>query len=228
MGSPTAFLLSILQEKAIKQHFLFTICDMEKHAFPSDVNPAAESILEKFLNAILIIFIIIGAIGAFASIIVASIESDRVFLWGIPIAILFVTVAGVFWAIGKVLINISRNLYNINDALRSGAVPIVGKMIDSEVKPAPDGAAERMLRETKNHDGIEEKAANKAVLEKIDGEKFVAGQLVIIKADERQVRVSTVFRKEDGTMTYYSDRHNKFFDENELEDFDKYWAARKK
>ncbi|MBR4213659.1 MAG: hypothetical protein IKR82_06890 [Bacteroidales bacterium] len=172
-----------------------------------EVNPVAESILDKFLKTVLVICIIIGVIGIFAAIIAATVESQSAFLWLIPVAILFVIMAGVFWAIGKVLINISRNLYNINDSLRAngkqlGEKPVVAKK-------------------------VEKQAETKSSLEKKEGEKFAVGQLVIIKEDERQFRVTSTFRKEDGTVSYYSDRLNKFFDEAELEDFDAYWAARK-
>lgn len=180
---------------------------MSLNESPYEVNPVAESILDKFLKTVLIICIIIGVIGVFAAIIIATTEYQSAFLWLIPISILFVIIAGIFWAIGKVLINISRNLYNINDALRANGKPSVEK-------PASAKQAEKP-------------AAENPPLEKKEGEKFAVGQLVIIKKDERQFRVTSTFRKEDGTVSYYSDRLNKFFDEAELEDFDAYWAARK-
>lgn len=180
---------------------------MSLNESPYEVNPVAESILDKFLKAVLIICIILGVIGVFAVIIAATIANQSAILWFIPVVILFVITAGVFWAIGKVLINISHNLYNINTALRTnGKQPVE--------KPATANKAEKL-------------AAEKPPLEKKEGEKFAVGQLVIVKADERQFRVTSTFRKEDGTVSYYSDRLNKFFDEAELEDFDAYWAARK-
>lgn len=66
-----------------------------------------------------------------------------------------------------------------------------------------------------------------AGLEPVEGGKFGIGQLVIVKEDERQFRITLAARKDDGTMAYYSDRLNKYFDENELEDFNTYWEERK-
>lgn len=63
--------------------------------------------------------------------------------------------------------------------------------------------------------------------EPVEGGKFGIGQLVIVKEDERQFRITQAARKKDGTMAYYSDRLNKYFDESELEDFNAYWAARR-
>lgn len=180
---------------------------MSPNESPYEVNPVAESILDKFLKTVLVICVIISVISVFVAIVAATVENQGSFLWLIPIAILFVIMAGVFWAIGKVLINISRNLYNINDALRaSGKQPVE--------KPVAAKKAEKIVEA-------------KSSLEKKEGEKFAVGQLVIVKADERQFRVTSTFRKEDGTVSYYSDRLNKFFDESEIEDFDAYWAARK-
>ncbi len=46
-------------------------------------------------------------------------------------------------------------------------------------------------------------------------------QLVIVKATEKQFRITSI--NDNG---YYSDKYDKIFTEDEIEDFDVYWACK--
>ena len=177
-----------------------------KNESPYEVNPVAENILNKFNQAVFAISVFVAIVGAIACIVAATAEFESAYLWGILGAAVLALSAALFWATGKVLINISRNLYNINDALRSGGVQV--KEISTPKK--------------------EVKKEEKTKLEPKDGAKFAVGQLVIIKADERQFRVELVYKNEDGTFSYYAKNLNDYFKESEIEDFEEYWAEKKK
>ena len=96
-----------------------------KDESPYKVNPVAERVLDIFLKTVLIICLISSVILALGSIVVAAAEGEGTYLWGILGSAFFALGAAISWAAGKVLINISRNLYNINDALRNGTTPKV-------------------------------------------------------------------------------------------------------
>lgn len=57
--------------------------------------------------------------------------------------------------------------------------------------------------------------------------KFAVDQLVIIKKTEDQFRITSVIEQGDEIL-YFSEKFNKNFSENEIEDFDLYWANKKK
>lgn len=59
-----------------------------------------------------------------------------------------------------------------------------------------------------------------------DGEKFSIGQLVIVKQDEAQFRISSI-EEVEGSVRYFSGKLNKSFLEEEIEDFDIYWKKKK-
>lgn len=58
--------------------------------------------------------------------------------------------------------------------------------------------------------------------------KFKVGQLVIVKEDESQFKVSEVMRGEDGVVLYFSDKFDRYFGEDEIEDFAEHWEKNKK
>lgn len=83
------------------------------------VNPAAESVCSA-VAAILLTLFIIGAVVLIILGVVAFVDGDTtyglIFCGGATICF----IVGLFnWASMKMLINISRSLYNINDAIRS-------------------------------------------------------------------------------------------------------------
>ena len=83
------------------------------------VNPTAESVCSA-VAAILLTLFIIGAIVLIVLGVVAFVDGDTtyglIFCGGAAICF----IVGLFnWASMKMLINISRSLYNINDAIRS-------------------------------------------------------------------------------------------------------------
>ena len=57
--------------------------------------------------------------------------------------------------------------------------------------------------------------------------KFKVSQLVFVKGDDSQFRITEIRRKTDGSFTYFSEKHNRFFDENEIEDLKVYWESQK-
>lgn len=59
-----------------------------------------------------------------------------------------------------------------------------------------------------------------------DVNKYSVKQLVIIKVDENQFRIDDVLKCEDGKFLYFSSKYNKYFAEDEIEDFNEYWAAK--
>ena len=83
------------------------------------VNPAAESVCSA-VAAILLTLFIIGAVVLIILGVVAFVDGDTtyglIFCGG---ALVCFVIGLVNWASMKMLINISRSLYNINDAIRS-------------------------------------------------------------------------------------------------------------
>ena len=83
------------------------------------VNPAAESVCSA-VAAILLTLFIIGAVVLIILGVVSFVDGDTtyglIFCGG---ALVCFVIGLVNWASMKMLINISRSLYNINDAIRS-------------------------------------------------------------------------------------------------------------
>lgn len=157
-----------------------------KKYFP--VNPSAESICDTVAVIFLTVFIICSVIALIAGLAMES------FFIGILGAILFVIVGLVSWASLKVIVNISRSLYNITETLQEVYFP------------AGSESPQTIVSSDANN-----------------GCRFSIGQLVIVKNDERQFRISSI--NEDG---YYSEKFDNTFTEDEIEDFDAYWAEKKK
>lgn len=151
------------------------------------VNPSAESICDTVAVTFLIVFIICSIIT-----LIAGFAMDSALI-GILGAILFVILGLVSWASLKVIVNISRSLYNITATLQ-------------DFTPTASVATQS----TEQTDTV-------------NGCRFSVGQLVIVKKDERQFRISSI--NADG---YYSEKFGKTFTEDEIEDFDAYWAEKKK
>lgn len=157
-----------------------------------EVNPAAETISSTVAAIVLIISLLL-AFGLVIGGIFSLRDSE---IGGILIASgIVVGVAGVImWASLKVIVNISRSLYNINELLfAKGSKDIIGQTTP-EVTPV--------------------------------NTKFSVGQLVLAKEDESQFRVATI-KVQDGENVYYSDKHDRFFKESEIEDFNSYWNTKK-
>lgn len=76
-----------------------------------EVNPSAEGVV----NVIALVNLIIGILGFVVLMIVALSEEEWSF-FGIGVAVLVVGI--VWWAFLKVLVNISRSLYNVTAALK--------------------------------------------------------------------------------------------------------------
>ncbi len=57
--------------------------------------------------------------------------------------------------------------------------------------------------------------------------RFSVNQLVVVKQDESQFRVSYI-SKEKGEVKYFSSKHHKASNEDEIEDFEKYWESKKR
>lgn len=157
-----------------------------------EVNPAAETISSTVAAIVLIISLLL-AFGLVIGGIFSLRDSE---IGGILIASgIVVGVAGVImWASLKVIVNISRSLYNINELLfAKGSKDIIGQTTP-EATPV--------------------------------NTKFSVGQLVLAKEDESQFRVATI-KVQDGENVYYSDKHDRFFKESEIEDFNSYWNTKK-
>lgn len=70
----------------------------------------------------------------------------------------------------------------------------------------------------------------KKVLEPVEASfksKFSVGQLVIITDNEEQFRVSNIVAAPDGSCLYYAEQLDKYFTQEEIEDFADYWKAKK-
>lgn len=157
-----------------------------------EVNPAAETISSTVAAIVLIISLLL----AFGLVIGGIFSLQDSEIGGILIASgIVVGVAGVImWASLKVIVNISRSLYNINELLfAKGSKDIIGQTTP-EATPV--------------------------------NTKFSVGQLVLAKEDESQFRVATI-KVQDGENVYYSDKHDRFFKESEIEDFNSYWNTKK-
>lgn len=161
------------------------------------VNPTAENVGNAVAKVILTTFIILAIICFIAGLV--GLFSSSILTGAILLlcSILVVTIGLICWAAIKIFVNISRSLYNINDILRQGNVN----------NPQPKDAQIKQ----ENY---------------VEGAKFQAGQLVIVKADESQYRINEVI-PEDGKFKYFSKKFNKAFSADEIEDFDKYWKDKK-
>ncbi len=157
-----------------------------------EVNPAAETISSTVAAIVLIISLLL-AFGLVIGGIFSLRDSE---IGGILIASgIVVGVAGVImWASLKVIVNISRSLYNINELLSAKSTSDAAGQTTSEATPA--------------------------------NTKYSVGQLVLVKENESQFRVASI-EVQDGENVYYSDKHDKFFKESEIEDFNSYWNTKK-
>ena len=159
------------------------------------VNPNAENVC----NVVAIVFLIVSIICALASLIFA-LDGNA---FGILGAFIFIIVGVVSWASLKVVVNISRSLYNINDALRAGMFQNGASTVSENITLDYNDVADSAIQEKSTY-------------------RFSVGQLVIEKATENQFRITSIDDK-----GYYSEKYNKTFTEDEIEDFDVYWASKK-
>lgn len=82
-----------------------------------EVKPDAERVANAVANFILWSHIILG-IGSIVVGIVLGIEDDEVLFFLIPIGVFNILIGIIVWASIKLFVNISRNLYNINDSIQ--------------------------------------------------------------------------------------------------------------
>lgn len=156
-----------------------------------EVNPAAEAISSTVAAGVLIVNLFLAL-----SLIIGGIFSLKDGeIGGLLIAAgVVVGLAGVImWASLKVIVNISRSLYNINELLFAQGSNDATSQSKPEAIPA--------------------------------NTKFSVGQLVISKEDESQFRVATI-KIQEGENVYFSEKHDRFFKESEIEDFNSYWAGK--
>lgn len=160
------------------------------------INPNAESIC----NVVAIVFLIVSIICALFCLL-AGLASDAI-VYGILGAVIFVIAGLVSWASLKVVVNISRSLYNITDALRAGL--------------KQNGASSISGNINSNNNGVDDSA-----IQEESKPHFSVGQLVIVKATEEQFRITSI--DDNG---YYSEKYDKIFTDDEIEDFNVYWACK--
>jgi len=169
-----------------------------------EVNPAAESVSSAVAKVVLVVCII----AALILLIVGFIGLEDGGGWVIIGVSIMCAIAGVVsWAFLKMIVNISRSLYNINRALRGDEAvlkPSIPEKDESEsdIQPVIDNIS------TSNT-------------------KFSIGQLVIVKYDESQFRISDIDDR-GGILKprYYSKKLERYFLEDEIEDFEVYWAKK--
>ena len=161
------------------------------------VNPNAENVC----NVVSIVFLVVSIICAFISL-SAGFAADGV-VYGILGAVICIIVGVVSWASLKVIVNISRSLYNINDAIRAGLIQ--------------NGVSSTTVKNESNN-----QTQNNSTVEKELNTRFSVGQLVIVKATEDQFRITSIDDK-----GYYSEKFDKTYSEDEIEDFDIYWDSNK-
>lgn len=164
------------------------------------VNPAAESISTAVASIVLAISLILAVVCLVASFASGGDMLPALLISGVAIAVIGV----ISWASMRMLVNISRSLYNINDALRKGGVLVQNNAITT----SPGKSIEQSAK-------VGKKEA-----------KFSTGQLVIIKENENQFRIDEVDDSVD-VVLYYSNKYEKYFTEDEIEDFDAYWKDKK-
>lgn len=170
-----------------------------------EVNPAAESVSSAVAKVVLVVCIIAAFILLIAGFIGLE-DGGGIMLIGISVVC---TVTGVVsWAFLKMIVNISRSLYNINNALRGDEAisrPTIPDKDDSENAPQPV---------------VDNISTSKT--------KFAIGQLVIVKYDESQFRISDIDDRGGALKPrYYSKKFERYFFEDEIDDFDTYWKNKK-
>lgn len=128
---------------------------------PYEVSPLAEKILDIILKVFLIIIIVGAIITAIVGIVIAINEEEWAPMLLVLAAAGAVGLGYIVWALGKVVINISRNLYNINDALRGGGttstkakekevIPSQNEEVLADLQKVRMAAAEKVAKEAKN------------------------------------------------------------------------------
>ncbi len=168
-----------------------------------DVNPAAENAVNTVARVILVLGIIIGFVLFLGGLGYIG-KNEPIIVCGMMLAAMIVVIlAIVLWAFLKVLVNISRNLYNINSNINNLQFIQTSLLAQDD---RPDSSDTPLAEQEKP-------------------KKFAVGQLVIIKDDQRQFRIGSVSIK-DGKYFYWSEKLKKKFAEEEIEDFDEYWAEK--
>lgn len=66
---------------------------------------------------------------------------------------------------------------------------------------------------------------NDLALQSKDENGFCDGQLVIIKSNENQFRIKSI-KEKDGHLFYYSEKYERYYSADEIEDFEDYWRKK--
>ena len=167
---------------------------------PFKVNPQAESIAETVAVIFLAVSILAGLVYVVFGISQAEYDSSFAYL-GIGLGLIFAVFGAVGWASIMLLVNMSRSLYNINDALRNPVPPI------------------KIDKHDADHQSGTPTNTNTGAI-------YQVGQLVIIKEDESQFRIDEV-RFVDDEPVFYSKKYDCEYSADEIEDFDAYWKQKK-
>ena len=154
-------------------------------------NPLAESIG----SAVAIVIFTLSVISALILIVfgIASMSMDeKMGIAAIAISLVVLISGVISWAALKIIVNISRNLFNINEALRSHPT-----LASPQAQPNPPAANARKAQGTQKS-------------------KFEIGDIVTVKKDKHQIKIIDVVVSDDKTL-YYGDSDTCYFFEDELE-----------
>ncbi len=149
------------------------------------VNQTAENICVIVATIMLVVFSIIGFI------LLCIFSATSTFLYGLLSCLTSITIGIITWTSLRIIANISRSLYNINDNIRN----------------------------TNN----EFKKTDETSVDDEESDNFKIGQLVIDKKTENQFRISQI--RDNGI---YSEKFDKLYPFEDVQDFNKYWAEKKK
>ena len=154
-------------------------------------NPLAESI-GAAVAVIIFTFSVIAALILIVSGIFSISFEERIGIAYIAAGLAVLISGTISWAGLKIIVNISRNLFNINEALRSHPTPASPQ---TQSNPPATKAQEA---------------------QKTQKSKFNIGDVVTVKKDMHQIRIIDVVVSDDTTL-YFGDSDTCYFFEDELE-----------
>lgn len=154
-------------------------------------NPLAESIG----SAVAVFIFTLSVIAALVLIVIGVINMSidgKMGIESIAIGLVVLISGAISWAALKIIVNISRNLFNINEALR-----LHPTLVSPQAQPNPPAANARKAQGTQKS-------------------KFEIGDIVTVKKDKHQIKIIDVVVSDDNTL-YYGDSDTCYFFEDELE-----------
>lgn len=182
---------------------------MKNDNLPFKVKPSAERSLRISLIIFLICICLIPGFLCYAAAVDMDLDDSTPPLIAL-LAVVGLSLGYIIFDFGKVVINISRSLYNINDALRNGTAPKVEKNKDAEaVQNETESEATQEAKTTADENSVEPEA-EETVVER--------GRWARVKGTKKPFCVDKIVGKE-GEVKYYSALKSKYFKEDEL-DFD--------